>query len=62
MNFLCDVVVPLVTLTTLVGCLYITYKLFAMGSVGGGLSVGLLSAGIGFVVYHDACRLLAKIG
>jgi hypothetical protein len=62
MNFLRDVVVPLATLTTLVGCLYFTYVLFALGSVGGGISVALLSAGIGYFVYYDARRLLAKIG
>lgn len=61
LNFLRDVVVPLATLTTFVGCLYFTYKLFALGSVEGGLSVGLLTAGIGFFVYYDVRRLLAKI-
>lgn len=61
LNFLRDVVVPLATLTTFVGCLYFTYALAALGSVGGAVSVGLLSAGLGVFVYHDARRLLAKI-
>lgn len=59
--FLRDVVVPLATLTTLIGCLYFTYKLFELGSIGGGLSVGALSLAIGVFVAHDARRLLAKI-
>ena len=61
LNFLRDVVVPLATLTTFVGCLYFTYALATLGLVGGALSVGLLSVGLGVFVYYDAHRLLAKI-
>lgn len=61
MNFLRDVVVPLATLTTTVGCIFFTYKLFELGSVGGGLCTAALVAAFGYFVYYDARRLLAKI-
>lgn len=61
MNFLRDLVVPLMSLTTLVGCVYFTYKMIELGSVGGAISVGLLAAGNVFFVVYDAKRLLAKI-
>lgn len=61
MNFLRDVVVPLATLATFVGCLFFTYKLFQLGSVGGCISTAALSLAFGYFVYYDARRLLAKI-
>lgn len=61
MNFLRDVVIPLATLTTTVACVFITYKLFELGSIGGGLCTLGLVAAFGYFVYYDAKRLLAKI-
>lgn len=61
MTFLRDIVVPFATLTTLIGCGFFTYKLMELGSVGGAISTGTLTLAIGYFVYHDARRLIAKI-
>jgi len=52
-------------LITLIGCIYFAYVMFSLGTsagVGGGLCVSVLAIGIGFFVYHDARRLLTKLG
>jgi len=58
-------VIPVACLITLIGCIYFAYVMFSLGTsagVGGGLCVSVLAIGIGFFVYHDARRLLTKLG
>jgi len=55
-----DIVIPTLTLATFAACVYFTYLLVRLGSVGGAISAGLLAVGFGLFVWHDARRLLAK--
>ena len=61
-DFLRNVFIPLFTFSTTIALIYFTYKLLSIDETGAGAITGLLTLALGYFVYHDAQRLLAKAG
>ncbi len=56
-RFIRDVVVPAASLATFVACVYFTYMMIKLGSIGGSISVGALSLCVAMFVVNDIRRL-----